>query len=123
MVEAAVRRLAKVTHFIVKAEAKTLVVYLSDAHEDAALNILRGFAPMTGEESRSMTDYMLKHAKYVKMMRFSLVDEKDRLFSADRWCFRGSVDNWHRLKWRDSLEALLEEFVPHLGRESFYDLI
>ncbi len=32
----------------------------------------------------------------MKVMRFTLVDEKDRTFRVQRWCFRGSIDRLDR---------------------------
>jgi hypothetical protein len=63
---------------------------------------------------------------YLKVMRFTLVDEKDRAFRAERWCFRGSIDRWIDLRIsRDEgkLSALVKRFCPHIGQESFYDLM
>src|SRR5262249_6375364 len=31
---------------------------------------------------------------YQKVMRFTLVDEKARSFRVQRWCFKGSIDDW-----------------------------
>ncbi len=32
-----------------------------------------------------------------QMLRFTLTDEKTRRFSVERWCFRGSIDDWFPL--------------------------
>jgi hypothetical protein len=54
------------------------------------------------------------------------VDEKDRTFRAQRWCFRGSIDDWIDL-WQSGasgkLAALVKKFCPHIGQESFYELM
>ena len=36
----------------------------------------------------------VSYRNYMKVMRFTLVDEKDRTFRVQRWCFRGSIDRW-----------------------------
>jgi hypothetical protein len=62
----------------------------------------------------------------MKVLRFTLVDEDDRTFHAQRWCFRGSVDDWIGL-WSSGgdgpLTDLVKRFCPHVGRESFYELM
>jgi hypothetical protein len=66
------------------------------------------------------------YRSYMKVMRFTLVDEKDRTFRVQRWCFRGSIDRWIDL-WMSGSEGklsdLVKKFCPHIGRESFYELM
>jgi hypothetical protein len=122
-VETSIRKLAKLEHFIVEVDADSIVVYLTDAQPAASLNILRAMAPMSGDEAESMKDFIIGRAMYTKMMRFVLMDEKARSFAAERWCFLGSIDDWFFLAGGKTLGELLEKFVPHLGKESFFDLI
>jgi len=56
------------------------------------------------------------------MLRFILIDEENRKFVAERYCFRGSIDDWIEIGGPDSLEKLVKRFVKHLGQDSFYDL-
>ena len=66
------------------------------------------------------------YRNYLKVMRFTLVDEKDRTFRVQRWCFRGSIDQWIDL-WMSGSEGklsdLVKKFCPHIGQESFYELM
>jgi hypothetical protein len=57
------------------------------------------------------------------MLRFTLVDEEKRLFDAERWCFRGSIDTWISLAGPRPLETHARKYLPHLNRESFFELI
>jgi hypothetical protein len=57
------------------------------------------------------------------MMRFILTDPAERTFDVQRWCFRGSVENWIYLDDGKPLAALLKKYVRHLGKESFYQLM
>jgi len=59
---------------------------------------------------------------YSPMMRFILEDEEKRLFSVERYCFRGSVDDWIQIGGAQHLKTVVEKFMPHLGRESFFEL-
>jgi hypothetical protein len=63
---------------------------------------------------------------YMKVLRFTLVDESDRTFRVQRWCFRGSIDGWIDL-WsscgRGKLYDLVKKFCPHIGKESFFELM
>lgn len=68
----------------------------------------------------------IRYRDYMKVMRFTLTDEEARTFRAQRWCFRGSIDRWIDL-WmagsQGNLKDLVKKFCPHIGRESFYDLM
>jgi hypothetical protein len=41
----------------------------------------------------------------------------------DRWCFKGSVDNWSSLEWNLPLDKLVGKYVKHPGKDSFFELI
>lgn len=61
---------------------------------------------------------------YTKVMRFILMNEKTRTFRVQRWCFRGSIDRWIDLfKGQGKLPDLVQEFCPHIGQESFFELM
>ena len=70
--------------------------------------------------------FPVSYRSYMKVMRFTLVDEKKRTFWVQRWCFRGSIDDWIDL-WASGSEAklsdLVKKFCPHIGQESFYELM
>ncbi len=75
-------------------------------------------------KSRSEIEAILaKNSGYSPMFRFTLIDEDERVFGAERWCFRGSIDDWIDLAGVASLKAIAELFLPYLGDEGFYELM
>jgi hypothetical protein len=60
---------------------------------------------------------------YQKVLRFTLIDEDRRRFAAERWCFLGSIDDWIHLSGNADLATLVERFGPHIGKESFFQLM
>jgi len=60
---------------------------------------------------------------YQKVLRFTLIDEDQRCFAAERWCFLGSIDNWINLSGGGELARLIERYAPHIGKESFFALM
>ncbi len=58
---------------------------------------------------------------YTAMMRFHLVDREQRTFTAERFCFRGAIDDWIYLDCPDALEKLAKRYVPLLGTEDFFN--
>jgi hypothetical protein len=66
------------------------------------------------------------HGRFMKIIQFILVDEDERTFRVQRWCFRGSIDRWIDLgssKSEGNLPDLVKEFCPHIGQESFFELM
>ncbi|MCH7726769.1 MAG: hypothetical protein IH991_09855 [Planctomycetes bacterium] len=121
-----IRRLAPVDHFIVDVEPDSLVVYLPTKGTDEVnklVHVLAGPDALRTRRFQEACDELVRQSDYEKMMRFGLVDEEGRLFQVDRWCFRGSLDCWVLVGGPASLSDLVEEFVGHLGAESFFELM
>ena len=62
-------------------------------------------------------------ATFTPLLRFTLLDEARRTFQTERYCFRGSIDDWIDVGWPGLLEKLCKLYVRHLGQESFYELM
>ncbi len=62
------------------------------------------------------------YAYYSAQFRFTLIDPEKRVFSAERWCYFGSIDDWIFIGNLSSLEFLCKKHFPHLGQDSYYDL-
>ncbi len=95
--------------------------------EVAAVQIgLRKFAPtqncIVGTKREHIEVFQAEGGHYNKMLRFTLTDEKTRQFSVDRWCFRGSIDDWFPLDCGE-LRKLVEKYCRHIGKESFFELM
>jgi hypothetical protein len=107
---------------IVDLEEDSLVVYTSGiAEEEAAETIAELAGP--GINQRATQDYIRSHALYHPMLRFRLTAKEERLYSADRWCFLGSIDDWYPIAVNRPLDALAKELLPHLGGDSFFELV
>ncbi len=121
LVQSAVRALAGIEHFIVAAEGDALVIYLPEVDDDE--HHRRQFATvMSPHQIRILRQLRIHDATYGRIMRFVLADATSRKFHAQRWCFRGSIDNWITLSESGRLAGLLERYAPHLGKESFFEL-
>jgi len=59
---------------------------------------------------------------YTGILRFCIVDKEQRKFTAERFCFRGSIDDWIYLGGPDDLKKLAEKYIKFLGTDKFFDL-
>jgi hypothetical protein len=65
----------------------------------------------------------IQNANYIAVMRFVVADPEKRLFLAERFSFRGSVDDWIDIGGpAQQLSVLLKKFIKHLGKESIFEL-
>jgi hypothetical protein len=113
VVEGGLRRHAPGQNCLVDVQGEHIVVY----HAERVRLDLEGFG--FGDLSPSWRNYM-------KVLRFTLVEEQDRTFRVQRWCFRGSIDGWIDLwasKSEGKLPDLVKKFCRHIGQESFYELM
>jgi hypothetical protein len=113
VVEEGLERLAPGQNCLIDVHGEHIVVYHA---ERVRLDLERfGFR-----------DLPPSYRNYMKVMRFTLVGEQGRTFRVQRWCFRGSIDRWIDL-WESRSEGklsdLVKEFCPHIGQESFYELM
>ena len=119
-VERGVRNLAKQPHFVIDVKGHSIVVHLADNSADAIQDVL--FSRLGIQPNSFHLQALQRFTRYSPMMRFTLVDEENRHFSVDRWCFKGSIDDWLPLMDFGDLKSLVAKYCPHLGRESFYEL-
>lgn len=123
MLDEAIRNRAGFEAFVIDLTQDSLVVYLPDRDPD---DILHAFARLGGlgmRQAASLKSHLMKSSTYCAMMRFTLIDPDMRLFAAERWCFRGSIDHWIYLKGNSPLPQLIDEYVDHLGQDSFFELM
>ena len=112
-----VKAYAQVKHTILDVKKNAIVIYTAESNDPLA-DMLSGFAA----SRQQMEDLLARHLSYTAVLRFVLDDKQTRDFTAERFCFLGSIDDWIYLGGPDPLEKLVRTYVPHLGQESFYEL-
>jgi hypothetical protein len=76
--------------------------------------------PGLAEELRALEE---RHAQYTPVLRFTLLDPKQRLFGSERMCYLGSIDGWLELHGQTGpIAELARTLIPTLGTEQFYEL-
>ena len=87
-----------------------------------------GMAPNKAAFPMRFASARLRQMQFMAVLRFTPVSPREtkaqatRQFFAERYCWRGSVDDWLPIG-SGSLNQLLGNFIPHLGKDSFYELI
>ena len=75
--------------------------------------------PEAIEQLKSQLD---RYRRFSPVMRFILSDPQTRMYSAERWCYSGSIDDWIGVGNPGKLEELARQFVPTLGTDAFFEL-
>jgi hypothetical protein len=119
-VEDGMRKSASVTDYKIDVRGKAIVVYTADQDVDTLAGMLREFHP--DPMSNPTVVALLRGAiHYSPMMQFILDDPERRLFTAQRSCFRGSIDDWIDID-HGKLPTLVRTYGKHLGNASSFAL-
>jgi hypothetical protein len=118
MVESALSGRPKGNFYRFEAQKNTIVIYEAEDKTEHYMSIAMPW--VSKERLRESAE---QSAYYQAVTRFVLTDAARRLFSAERFCFRGSVEDWIPLGAPAApLHDHLNKFIKHLGRESFFEL-
>ena len=99
-------------------QGRSLVIYESPniGHFDCISQRMGGLPTFATRELQST-------GQMSPAFRFKLIEMQERVFEAQRFCFRGGVDDWISLHHEGPLDELCENYLKHMGKESFYELI
>ncbi len=64
-----------------------------------------------------------RNAKYSPMLHFNLVDAAERTFCAERATYLSSLPEWVEICDRGSLHELVDEIIPLLDTDEYFELI
>jgi hypothetical protein len=68
-----------------------------------------------------LRDDIEHYGRFTPILRFILTDAETRDFRAERWCFRGRIDDWIFVD-SGNLADLAETLIPTLGTDAFFEL-
>jgi YHS domain-containing protein len=107
------------TLYEVEVRGETFTIFESQDHFGAIAAHFGGF-PL--RDPSKQDELRRQFASYQPVMRFILVDAAKRQFAPERYCFRGSVEDWIPIGPPDSIQKLAAKYLKHLGQESFFEL-
>jgi len=118
-VELGIKEFSNLSDYQIDIKKDIITVYTAD--QDA--NLLSDMLHLSGRNDLSEAKTKLRLSiSYSPMLRFILIDENRRIFMTQRYCFLGRVDDWIEIGNQGNLQDLVENYVRHLGQESFFDL-
>lgn len=122
-VEAAVQQHPKARHYRVAVKGIRIEIYEQIGPDYSTLvSELRISGLSRPGLSEHLRDLQERHARYTPVLRFTLLDQNQRWFGAERMCYRGSIDSWLELGQTGPVTKLANTLIPTLDTEEFYEL-
>jgi hypothetical protein len=122
-VEAAIKRHPQSRNYRAAVKHDRIEVYelagMSGSDLVAALT-QAGFG--TSHLADQMQDFQERYGRFTPVMRFVLADAERRDFRVQRWCYRGSIDDWIDIGAFGPVNQLARQLIPSLGTDRFYEL-
>jgi hypothetical protein len=119
--EKAVRsRLEELSLGVYRAEVKGDAVVVHEPQR--SLDLLLGPSPQSPFASRERLEEWARGGNYGPVLRFVLDDPGSRTFHVERMTYRGD-GGWSWPLGSGKIKKLAKQYVSHLGKESFFDLL
>ncbi len=118
-VEAALKRHPQGGNYRVAVKNNQIIVYERLGPDIEALNAIFG---RSGPLPLRAMEHLDRSAKYIPIMRFILHDQEHRGYTAERWNFRGSIDDWIYTGHSGQIKTLARALIPVLGTDRFFEL-
>jgi hypothetical protein len=117
LVEEALQKRQTAAHcYLAEVSGDKIIIHEGDTRIDVLREINMRFS------ASGLEEWGVRNANYMPVMRFVLSDPVRRLFAPERYCFRGSVEDWISIGEPDQLGRLTSRFLKHLGKDSIYEL-
>src|SRR4029450_1535478 len=120
VVEDGMRKYASVQDYRIDVRGNTIVVYTADQDIETLAGLFQDIYPDPTTNPQLLT-LLRNEIHYSPMLQFLLENAQRRLFTAQRYCFRGAIDDWIDIG-HGSLPTLIKRYVKHLGQESYFGL-
>ena len=92
LVEKELQKVAGPRLYIADVKGEEIVIYESNENVENLKEIFGSIDPF--HDASRVENIIKSETTYAPIMKFNLDDEKERTFVVNRYCFRGSIDDW-----------------------------
>ncbi len=122
-VEAALKRHPKARNYRLAVKNDQIIIYEGIGGGIDSLRIILGQAGLKIDSVEDLLQAEIdRYTQFTPMMRFILDDQETREYHSERWCFRGSIDDWIYAGHSGKIDQLAKKLTPKLGTDEFYEL-
>lgn len=123
LVEAALERHPDRDNYRVDVKHDQIVIYEGIGPDvEEILAVFGKNIPPPAEAIEQLKTRMEQYRRFSPVMRFTLSDPQTRTYSAEQWCYSGSIDDWIIIGSPGKLERLASRLIPPLGTDAFFEL-
>ena len=115
-----VKALQRTRRYRVDCKDEYITIYESNLEIEKTQGLFGLLSSMNADDSMDSYRNVLDQ-NYTAMLRFLLEDKEKRLFSAERFCFRGLSDRWIYLDESENFRGLVKQYVDMLGTDKFFE--
>ena len=122
-VDAALKRNPKARNYRVAVKNDQIIIYEGIGGGIDSLRIILGQAGLKIDRVEERLQAEIdRYTQFTPVMRFILDDQEIREYHAERWCYRGSIDDWIYAGHSGKISQLAKKLTPKLGTDEFYEL-
>jgi hypothetical protein len=121
VVEDGMRTYADVKDYKIDIRGNVIAIYTADQDMATLAAIIRD-PHASSEENARRRQVVRESIHYSDLLRFMLINDRRRIFVTQRYCFIGSIDDWIDIGRSGTLAHLVQQYVKHLGKESYFNL-
>jgi hypothetical protein len=123
-VEAALKRHPKTKNYRVAVKNNQIVIYERvGPNADEFADLFGGAGLFISRRDKERAEEFLdRKAQFTPVIRFILDDQETREYHAERWCYRGSIDDWIYAGYSGNIDQLAKKLTPKLGTDAFFEL-
>jgi hypothetical protein len=120
IVENSIKKSTPLDYFFVEVKKNAIIVFLPNQDINSLTDVIQDF-PMVAMRPnlKSVFNNILT---YSPCMKFVLRDKEKRIFGTQRYCYLGAIDGWIDIGKPGALKKLVKKYIPHLGKDSYYEL-
>ena len=119
VVEDGMRKYASIQDYKIDVRGNAIEIHIAHQDSETFREMFTGARPDL--DQTQIAAFVAQAVHYMPMMQFLLEDEQRRTFTAQRYCFIGSIDDWIDLG-HGQLTKLVKRYIKHLGQESYFEL-
>jgi hypothetical protein len=123
LVEAALERHPDRDNYRVDVKHDQIVIYEGTGPDvEEILAVFGKNIPRPAGAIEQLKAQMEQYRRFAPVMRFILSDPQTRTYSAERWCYSGSIDDWIIIGSPGKLGRLARKLISSLGTDAFFEL-
>jgi len=120
IVENGMRDYTDLEFYKIDTKANAIIIYLPLQDVDGIKEVISQFSLNTPAQINHTIQRIIRFAPEMQLI---LTDKEKRLFSLQRYCYRGPTGHWMTLESSSDLQSLAKKYFKHLGKDSFFDLL